>query len=56
MLSDLGDGAIACIATDAAVETTLPLAHLDDIPAVAALMRQYALPISEILAARAGES
>ena len=51
-----GDGAIVCIATDATVETTLPVAHLDDIPAVAALMRQYALPISEILAARAGES
>jgi molybdopterin-guanine dinucleotide biosynthesis protein B len=31
-------------------ETTLPVAHVDDIPAVAAMMREYALPIEEVLA------
>jgi len=36
------DPAIAGIATDMAVETTLPVAHLDDIPAVAAMMQKYA--------------
>jgi molybdopterin-guanine dinucleotide biosynthesis adapter protein len=50
------DPAIACIATDAVIETALPVAHLDDIPSVAALMRKYALPIEEILAAHAGEA
>jgi molybdopterin-guanine dinucleotide biosynthesis protein B len=49
------DPAIACIATDAVIETALPVAHLDDIPAVAAMMRDYALPIEEVLAAHAGE-
>jgi molybdopterin-guanine dinucleotide biosynthesis adapter protein len=49
------DPAIACIATDAVIETALPMAHLDDIPAVAAMMRDYALPIEEVLAAHAGE-
>jgi molybdopterin-guanine dinucleotide biosynthesis protein B len=37
-----GDPAIAGIATDTAVETTLEAAHLDDIPAVAAMMQKYA--------------
>jgi molybdopterin-guanine dinucleotide biosynthesis protein B len=50
------DSAIACIATDAVLVTALPVAHLDDIPSVAALMRKYALPIEEILAAHAGEA
>lgn len=45
------DPAIAGIATDAVVETTLPVAHLDDIPAVAAMMRQYAIPVTDVLAA-----
>jgi molybdopterin-guanine dinucleotide biosynthesis protein B len=44
------DPAIACIAADAAVETALPLAHLDDIPAVAALVRTYAIPLEDVLA------
>ena len=48
------DSTIACIATDAVIETALPVAHIDDIPSVAALIRKYALPIEEILAARAG--
>jgi len=37
------DPAIAGVATDTAVQTTLPVAHLDDIPAVAAMMQKYAL-------------
>ena len=36
------DPAIAGVATDTAVQTTLPVAHLDDIPAVAAMMQKYA--------------
>jgi molybdopterin-guanine dinucleotide biosynthesis adapter protein len=47
------DPAIVCIATDAAIETALPMARLDDIPAVAAMMRQYALPLEEVLAGEA---
>jgi molybdopterin-guanine dinucleotide biosynthesis adapter protein len=45
------DSAIAGIAADTAVETTLPMAHLDDIPAVAAMMRQYAIAVEDVLAA-----
>jgi molybdopterin-guanine dinucleotide biosynthesis protein B len=50
------DSAIACIATDAGIETELPVAHLDDIPAVATMMRQYALPLEEVLAAFANDA
>jgi molybdopterin-guanine dinucleotide biosynthesis adapter protein len=51
-----GDPAIAGIATDAAIETTLPVANLDDIPAVAEMMRQYAVPVTDVLAASGGET
>ena len=44
------DPAIAGIATDADVETTLPVAHLDDIPAVAAMMRKFAISLEDVLA------
>jgi molybdopterin-guanine dinucleotide biosynthesis adapter protein len=44
------DPDIAGIATDAVVETTLPLAHLDDIEAIAALMQRFAIPVEEVLA------
>ena len=44
------DPAISGIATDATVETTLPTAHLDDIPAVAAMMRRSAIPVEDVLA------
>jgi molybdopterin-guanine dinucleotide biosynthesis protein B len=37
-----GDPAIAGIAAYTTLETTLPVAHLDDIPAVAAMMQKYA--------------
>jgi len=50
------DPAIAGIATDAAVETALPVAHLDDIPAVAAMMRKYAIPVEDVLAASVSEA
>ena len=38
-----GDGAIVGIVSDVAVETALPTAHLDDVPAVAAMMQRFAL-------------
>lgn len=49
------DPAIAGIATDSAIKTTLPVADLDDIPAIAAMMCKYALPIEDVLAAHVGE-
>jgi molybdopterin-guanine dinucleotide biosynthesis adapter protein len=45
------DPAIAGIATDATIETTLPVAHLDDIPAVAAMMQKYAIAVEAVFAA-----
>jgi molybdopterin-guanine dinucleotide biosynthesis adapter protein len=45
------DPAIAGIAADVAVETALPVAHLDDIPAVAAMMLRFAVPVEDVLAA-----
>jgi molybdopterin-guanine dinucleotide biosynthesis adapter protein len=51
-----GDPAIAGIATDAAVETALPVAHLDDTPAIAAMMLGSAMPVEDLLARCAGES
>jgi molybdopterin-guanine dinucleotide biosynthesis adapter protein len=50
------DPAIAGIATDATVETTLPVAHLDDIPAVAAMMRKYAISVEDVLAGSVSEA
>ncbi|MGO4716864.1 molybdopterin-guanine dinucleotide biosynthesis protein B [Bradyrhizobium sp. 2TAF24] len=46
------DPGIAGIATDAAVETNLPVAHLDDIVAVARLIERSAMPIADVLAGR----
>ena len=51
-----GDPDIAGIATDATVETTLPVAHLDDIAAVAAMMRRFAIPVEDVLAANQTET
>jgi molybdopterin-guanine dinucleotide biosynthesis adapter protein len=42
------DPAIAGIATDATLETTLPVAHLDDIPAIAAMMLRFAVPVEDV--------
>src|SRR5437660_561083 len=50
------DPAIAGIATDGAVETALPVAHLDDIPAIAAMMRSSAIPVEDVLARSASEA
>jgi molybdopterin-guanine dinucleotide biosynthesis adapter protein len=46
------DSAIAGVATDVAIETTLDVVHLDDIPAVAAMMQKYAIDIEDVLAAK----
>jgi molybdopterin-guanine dinucleotide biosynthesis protein B len=50
------DPAIAGIATDAEVETTLPVAHLDDIPAIAAMMQRSAISIEDVLARSVSET
>jgi molybdopterin-guanine dinucleotide biosynthesis adapter protein len=50
------DPGIAGIATDAEVKTTLPVAHLDDIPAIAAMMQKFALPVEDVLARSVTES
>jgi molybdopterin-guanine dinucleotide biosynthesis protein B len=50
------DPAIAAIAADAAVETALPVAHLDDIPAIAAMMQRFAIPVEDVLALGARKS
>src|ERR1700720_959968 len=42
------DPAIAGIATDAAIETVLPVAHLDDIPAIAAMMQRSAMSVEDV--------
>lgn len=44
------DPGIAGIASDVAVATELPLVHLDDIDAIAAMMQAVAMPIDELLA------
>jgi molybdopterin-guanine dinucleotide biosynthesis protein B len=44
------DPDVVGIATDVAVETTLPRAHLDDIEAIAAMMLRSAVPVEDVLA------
>ena len=44
------DAAIVGVVSDVRVETALPAAHLDDIPAIAAMMRRLAISIDEISA------
>src|SRR6476469_3350463 len=44
------DPDVVGIATDVAVETTLPTAPLDDIEAVAAMMPRAAVPVDDVLA------
>ena len=41
------DPGIVAIATDTAVETRLPTVHLDDVPAIAALLLRAAMPLAE---------
>ena len=50
------DPGVVGIASDAAVETSLPVAHLDDIPAIAAMMQKAALSIEDVLARSVTES
>jgi molybdopterin-guanine dinucleotide biosynthesis protein B len=51
-----GDAGIAGIVSDVAVETTLPTAHLDDIPAVAAMLRRLAISLDDLLSMASAES
>jgi molybdopterin-guanine dinucleotide biosynthesis adapter protein len=44
------DPDVVGIATDAAVETALPAAHLDDIEAIAGMMLRSAMPVEDLLA------
>jgi molybdopterin-guanine dinucleotide biosynthesis protein B len=50
------DPGIVGIATDADLEIALPVAHLDDIPAVAAMMQRSAMSIEDVLAQSASEA
>jgi molybdopterin-guanine dinucleotide biosynthesis adapter protein len=50
------DPGIVGIAADAVLETALPVVHLDDIPAIAAMMQRSAISIEEVLARNAGEA
>jgi molybdopterin-guanine dinucleotide biosynthesis protein B len=43
------DADIVGVATDTAVETRLPTAHLDDIPAIAAMMQEAAISIEDVI-------
>jgi molybdopterin-guanine dinucleotide biosynthesis protein B len=49
------DPGIIGIATDAVVETTLPVAHLDDVEAVAGLLQRSAISAEDVLAKRASK-
>ena len=50
------DPGIVGIATDTTLETALPTAHLDDIPAIAAMMRRSAISVKDVLARSAPET
>ena len=50
------DARIVGIVSDVAVETALPTAHLDDIAAVAAMLRRSAISIDDVLSMAAAES
>jgi molybdopterin-guanine dinucleotide biosynthesis protein B len=50
------DPGIVGIATDIAVETTLPVAHLDDVAAIAAMMQRSAISVEDLLAKSLSES
>lgn len=43
------DASVVGIASDVPVETTLPVAHLDGIEDVAALMLRFAIPVDDVL-------
>jgi molybdopterin-guanine dinucleotide biosynthesis protein B len=50
------DPGIVGIATDTTVETTLPIAHLDDVAAIAAMMQRAAISVEDVLARSLSES
>jgi molybdopterin-guanine dinucleotide biosynthesis adapter protein len=50
------DPGVVGIATDTKLETVLPVAHLDDIPAVAAMMQGAAISVDEVLFQGASEN
>jgi molybdopterin-guanine dinucleotide biosynthesis protein B len=50
------DPGIVGIALDGAIETALPVAHLDDIPAIAAMMQRSAISVEDVLARSVTES
>ena len=50
------DSDIVGIVTDAMVETSLPLAHLDDVEAASHLLQRSAVPVEDVLAKRAARS
>jgi molybdopterin-guanine dinucleotide biosynthesis protein B len=50
------DPEISGIASDTAVQTKLPIVHLDDIPAVAAMMQSSAISLEDLLARSVGQS
>ena len=50
------DPGIVGIATDAELKTTLPVAHLDDIPAIAAMMQKSAISVEDVLALSAAKA
>jgi molybdopterin-guanine dinucleotide biosynthesis protein B len=50
------DPGVVGIATDTAVETALPVAHLDDIPAIAAMMQRSAVSVEDVMARSAGKA
>jgi molybdopterin-guanine dinucleotide biosynthesis protein B len=51
-----GDAGIAGIVSDVAVETVLPTAHLDDIPAVAAMLLISAISLDDLVSMATAES
>ena len=51
-----GDARVVGIASDVAVETTLPVAHLNEIEDVAALMLHSAIPVEDVPAEASAES
>ena len=50
------DPGVVGVATDTELETALPVAHLDDIPAIAAMMRRSAISVEDVLAQSASET
>jgi molybdopterin-guanine dinucleotide biosynthesis adapter protein len=50
------DRGIVGIATDTAIDTTLPTAHLDDVAAVAAMMQRAAISVEDVLARSLSEN